>query len=42
MIAVFTKSEFPAAGGNGVLSPTGFVETKGILLSVYANKHMVV
>lgn len=42
MIAVFTQFEFPAAEGNGVLSPAGFAETKGILLSVYANKHMVV
>lgn len=37
MIAVFTQFEFPAAEGNGVLSPAGFAETKGIPLSVYAN-----
>lgn len=42
MIAVLTQSEFPAVEGNGVLSPAGFAETKGTLLSVYAKKHMVV
>lgn len=41
-IGVFTQSEFPAAEGNGVLSPAGLAETKGILLSIFANKHMVV